>query len=144
MQHSHELDLPRQEADSDLDPMDEAIIDLLASFYTHAEIAERLGICTKTIQRRLKDPSFKALMIERRRAALAESTTQMVALNRDAVNTLAALIGSDNESIQLRAAIHVLTNSRQLHQQAVIEDEFEERLSRLERGFDLEGLEPWE
>lgn len=119
--------------DTDLDPIDESIVELLARRHTHEEIAETLDISTRTVSRRMSDPALKAVMMTRRREVLAESTAQLVALSHDAVNTLAALLGSDSQGIQLRAVQTALGLGRRYHHEDRLESEFEQRIEHLER-----------
>lgn len=97
----------------------------------HKDVAAHLEISTKTIQRRLSDPTFRHLLIGRRRVVLSETTAHLVALSTDAVGTLGALLASENPSIQLRATQLALTLAPRFHRDDRHESEFEERIERL-------------
>ena len=115
-----------------IDPRDEQIVELLARRFTHQEIGEQLNISTKTVQRSMRKPELKELMMSRRRAILSETTGRLVELSSDAVGVLGALLASKNPNVQLRAVQLTLGLGRRFHVEDRYESNVEERLERLE------------
>lgn len=86
------------------DPDDERMMALLAAGYTHARVAEEVGTCAKTVQRRLQLPGFKERVDELKRDLHAESWSRLLGLRDKALGVLDAAMDSNIERTRLQAA----------------------------------------
>ena len=128
---------PAVEPESDnehRDDQDEFMIACLAEGWTHQRVAEQVGVSTKTIQRRMGEPSFAAAVTRRRRERVDQLTGQLIAASDGAVGVLHELLASDDPRIKLRAATVTLGQANRFHQVeqerelARRQDEMEQRL----------------
>jgi AraC-like DNA-binding protein len=120
------------EATTELDPTDNRICDLLAEGWTHARIAEEVGVSAKTIQRRLQVPEFSSELRRRRRAVVAATTAGLENMGVAALTALRELLGSDDDRVRLRSVELVLQVGRRYHQEDLIEQQVLARLEAVE------------
>ena len=114
--------LPRKE-------IDDLLAVAIASGQTQAEAAISLGICSKTVQRRLSDPVFRGKVDVLRQQAVASALNRSCSALAGAVDVLVALLGDDSASIKLRAADLLLAHASRLRETY----DFGERLCAIEQ-----------
>jgi DNA-binding transcriptional regulator LsrR (DeoR family) len=117
---------------TELEPRDELICALLARGWTQNRIAAEVGCSTRTIRRRLEDPTFAGEVKARRRAAVSATVTVLEHLGVDAAAELRNLLVSDNDHVRLRAIELVLRLGRQYHREDLIEADVLARLEAVE------------
>ena len=105
-----------EEGDEYRDEQDELIIACLAEGWTHQHVGEQVGVSTKTIQRRMGEPSFAAAVAKRRRERVEQLTGQLITASDGAVGVLRDLLASDDPKVQLRAATLTLGHANRFHQ----------------------------
>jgi hypothetical protein len=116
------------------DERDDLMIACLAEGWTHQQVADQVGVSTKTIQRRMGEPSFAAAVSRRRRERVEQLTGALITASDGAVGVLQDLLTSDDPKIQLRAATVTLGQANRFHQgeqereMARRQDEMEQRL----------------
>ena len=108
------------------------MIACLAEGWTHQRVAEQVGVSTKTIQRRMGEPSFAAAVSRRRRERIEQLTGQLITASDGAVGVLQDLLSSNDPKIQLRAATVTLGQASRFHQ-VEQERELARRQDELER-----------
>lgn len=91
------------------------------------------GVCRQTFYSYLRDPSFKAELDRQLNQLMDSALGRIKGAAGEAVETLRALIGSDNESIRLRAAQGIIDYTLKAR-----ELEIGARLDEIEKH--LEGL----
>src|SRR5664280_1215635 len=123
-----------EEGDDERDEQDELMIACLAQGWTHQKVADQLGVSTKTVQRRMSEPSFAAVVSRRRRERVEQLSGQLITASDGAIGVLQDLLASDDPKIQLRAASVTLGQAGRFHQGdrerelARRQDEMEQRL----------------
>lgn len=122
--------------DSTRSPDDELILELLGEGFSHAQVATRCSVSTKTIQRRLRDPAFVAEATERRRQRVAATASRLVRLGDDAVGVISDLFVGESEPVRLQAARLALDLGRRYHREELLEGELADRIASLERALD--------
>ena len=125
-------DQSENEPTTDLDPTDDRICTLLAEGWTHARIAEDVGLSAKTIQRRLQVPEFASELTRRRRAVVAATTAGLEHMGVAALTALRELLDSDDDRLKLRSVELVLQLGRRYHQEDLIEQQVLARLEAVE------------
>lgn len=92
------------------------MIACLAQGWTHRQVADQLGVSTKTVQRRMGESSFAAAVSRRRRERVEQLTGQLITVSDGAVGVLQDLLASSDPKIQLRAATVALGQASRFHQ----------------------------
>ena len=105
-----------EEGDDERDEQDELMIVCLAQGWTHRQVADQVGVSTKTVQRRMGEPSFAAAVSRRRRERVEQLTGQLITVSDGAVGVLQDLLTSGDPKIQLRAATVTLGQASRFHQ----------------------------
>jgi hypothetical protein len=105
-----------EDGDDQRDERDELMIVCLSEGWTHQRVADQVGVSTKTIQRRMGEPSFAAAVAKRRRERVEQLTGQLITASDGAVGVLRDLLASDDPKVQLRAATLTLGNANRFHQ----------------------------
>lgn len=95
---------------------DSALLAALATGKTHEEAAELVGLSTKTIGRRLREPNFQSQLADARRAVVASAIEKLSASMARAATRLDELLDARSEHVQLRAAIAILELSDRFNQ----------------------------
>lgn len=121
-----------EQNDEQRSPDDELVLELLSAGFTHVQVAARCNISTKTIQRRLRDPSIAADLTERRRQRVASIARRLVHLADHAVDALSDALASENEHVRLQAARAVLDLGRRHHREELVESELDGRVTEIE------------
>ena len=103
------------EGENERDMQDELMIVCLAQGWTHQQVGDQVGVSTKTVQRRMGEPSFAAAVSRRRRERVERLTGQLVTTSEGAVAVLQDLLSSDDPKIQLRAATVTLGQASRFH-----------------------------
>jgi hypothetical protein len=83
---------------------DELLASILAAGAKHCDAALRVGISERTIQRRLLDPEFAAMVQKFRTQMVDEALGKLASKLTEATDAIAGLISSENEAVRLRAA----------------------------------------
>jgi len=91
-------------------------------------IAYKLNIGERTLHAWLKQPKFKEALFNARKELTKDSLNKLKESLGEAVNVINGLMGSDKEMISLKASQLVIDYNLKLRE----DEEFEERLSRLE------------
>lgn len=105
-----------------------AVLELIAGG-SRPEAAKAAGVSLRTVERWLADPATRAEVEAGRRAAYAEALDLLKAGAVRAVESLAGLLASRNESIRLRAAGEILAAAMKAHETG----EIEARIAALEK-----------
>lgn len=108
---------------------DELIITALASGATQAEAGRSAGVSDRTVRRRLEDEAFVEQVRKTRTELISQAGGRAASLVGNAVAVFQELLGSDNETIRLRAAQAVIDTGRRL----VTDSDIAGRLDHLER-----------
>lgn len=115
-------------------PVEDVLLEALASDMTYAEAGKVAGMSSRTVARRLDDPTFAAAVDARRRELAQESISHIRRLRArrfraaiDAQHVLVDLLHHEDPKIQLAAA-------RQLHTSSTVKHDVDvhERLLALE------------
>jgi hypothetical protein len=108
---------------------DALLIAQLAAGNSHEKVAVACGCCTSTVQRRLRDPKFRAALDEARRQLFESAFGRVTAAGQAAASTLISLLSRETPpAVRLGASRTLLETSckfRETH-------ELEERLRSLE------------
>lgn len=112
----------------DVEPMIEARV----AGATHEEIGEGLGKSARTVARRLALPGVAAEITRRQLDAFGATRAKLVTNSEQAARVLSDLLRSEDEAVQLRAAVQLLTLAGRLHHQTLVEHELVERVEALE------------
>jgi len=96
---------------------------------TRAEAATAAGVCVRTLERWLAEPGFKAELTAGRRLAYDAALATLKGVTGRAVETLAGLLNSRNESERRHAAAVILSYAFRAHELG----ELEARLEALEK-----------
>jgi hypothetical protein len=84
------------------------IIGALATGATYGEAARRAGVSSKTVQRRMSTPAFRAELERVESQTIAAITERLQAAGELAIETFITLCRDDNPRIQLAAAQAIL------------------------------------
>jgi hypothetical protein len=114
-----------------LSERDRIIAVALGRGFSHEKAGEFAGVTSKTVQRRMADPTFVAAVSEERRRAFEEISGQLTHWAIQAVKTLVGVMRSDNPSDQRRAAEAILNIGGRYHRQ-LQDHELAARLEKLE------------
>jgi hypothetical protein len=106
-QSGHEATPPEQ---------DDLLIELLGEGWTHQRVADSAGVSTKTVQRRMNDPAFAAVVSRRRRERVAQVSGRLITTSDRAIDVLREALESDDPKVSLRAAALVLDHGHRFHQ----------------------------
>lgn len=87
---------------------EESLITALAAGGSVSAAAQHSGLCARTVQRRLRDPGFRARVDEARSEMVSQAVGRLAAVGALAGDTLHQLLGSQRESIRLSASRSVL------------------------------------
>jgi hypothetical protein len=87
---------------------DDAIVTALAAGGNVASAARHAGVHERTVERRLKDPAFRARVDEARAEMVRAAVGRLAAVGALAADKLHALLGAKAESVQLGAARSIL------------------------------------
>ena len=79
---SNNPEVEPEEGDDERDEQDDLMIACLAQGWTHRRVADQLGVSTKTVQRRMGEPSFAAAVSRRRRERVEQLTGQLITVVR--------------------------------------------------------------
>ena len=107
----------------------EALVAAAVAGQPLAAIAAAAGVSISTVQRRLQDPDVKSLVTQVRAQHRQEAIGRLTGLRTRALERLADLLDSEDESLALRAATLVLATSTKLD---VIGD-LDQRLAAVEQ-----------
>src|SRR5262245_3905144 len=99
---------------------DSALIAALAAGDTAAEAARKAGVSERTVRRRLDDPGFKRALEAAKAEALARAVAKLSDRAVAAVDTLAALLDAESESVRLGAARSVLELGSRLREDVTV------------------------
>jgi CII-binding regulator of phage lambda lysogenization HflD len=99
---------------------------------THDEIGGSLGKSARTVARRLALPGVAAEVTRRQLDAFGATRSKLVTNSERAARVLSDLLESEDEAVQLRAAVQLLTLAGRLHHQTLVEHELVERVEALE------------
>jgi hypothetical protein len=110
---------------------DQFMAGLLAQGFHHEEVASAARVSTKTIQRRLTNPAFRALVSRERRQRLERITGKVSGVSLDAIDTLVDLLSSENPAHRLRAAVALLHMTARYNAEAT-GNELSDRVDELE------------
>lgn len=123
-----------------LEERDEArlLVTALARGDSYATAAQELGVSVRTVERRVADPAFRALLSEALRDAVADGARRLVASIPAAVDTLAALLGEEasakpGASTRLKAAQATIELAERLTGSQAVLVQVLGRLARLEK-----------
>lgn len=95
---------------SDRSRADETLALLLAEGKTIADAASQAQVSPSTVQRRLKQPSFRELVAKRRREMFGEAVGRLSRLGGNAVDALQVLLDDEDARTRLGAAKAILDN----------------------------------
>ena len=122
---------------------DEVLVEVLARGVSYADAAARAGCSSKTVGRRMVDPSFRARVEERRSLWVSQTSGELTALGPAAVEVLRDLLVHSEASLRLRSARELLSQgfrSRQLHDLDLEVREIRAQLEQLRVGGCGEGV----
>jgi len=125
--------------DRELSDEDELIADLLGQGWTHRRTAETVGVSTKTVQRRMADPTFSKVVSTRRRDRFGQVSAQLLTAGDTALTVLIGALGSDDAKMALQAANMVLAHGHR-YNHAFDDNETERRFEELEGRLEAELL----
>lgn len=111
----------------EIDPRSRSIAEKRAIGLTHRQSAELHGVSAKTVARTLERPEIQELVSTLQAEMYSESTARLLSLSEPAVETLERLMGSESDSVALRAASKVIDMAGPLAAHRVME----ERLAKL-------------
>lgn len=124
----------------ELTPADEELATLLSEGISQNAAGEILGVSSRTVRRRLKEPGFRSRVDELRRDRLAVTTARLVRISDSAVDALEQLLDSEDDRLRLRTAQTVLSLGRRHHREETIEMNLTARMEEIERVLDeVEG-----
>ncbi|MHA7283513.1 hypothetical protein [Arthrobacter sp. TMS2-4] len=119
-----------------LTPQQQQAVIELALCNNTGKAAVRAGVTERTIRRWIHQPPFRAAFREQARQNSEQSLEALRAAQLQAVNVLWEQLNDDSETVKFRAASRLLEAGIQLREQDV-----DERLSELERGFTQQMLD---
>jgi len=111
----------------------------LASGAGHREAGEVAGVSERTVRRRLEQSAFQEQVAVQREQLISRTTDRLTGLSGIAVDTLSALVSSDDTppAVRRRAAMGILATHRVWRDAGEIED----RLRLLEQEFAIAATE---
>ena len=114
------------------------LVAALARGESYAAAASAAGVSVRTVERRMADPGFRALVSEALRGAVADGARMLVADTPDAVRTIRELRGEEasskaGASTRLKAAIATIELADRLTTTQALLAHVMGRLGRLER-----------
>lgn len=107
---------------------DEVVLAALAAGHTYSQAAKIAGLSTKTVQRRMADPLFRAELDELKLQVVQQTAASLGDAATAAVSTLKKLLVSKDEYVRLKAANSLLDVSIRYRETL----EVSERLAALE------------
>ena len=107
----------------DLDPVDQLAILHLVSGATHAEAAAAVGREAKWVQRRLREPYFKAAVAHARAARVARAQDLLDGLFEKSARVIDECLDSGSAEIALKAAALAISTALRLRTAARQEGE---------------------
>ena len=117
---------------------DAQLVIALASGKTWSEAAGIAGVSEATVARRMREPEFRAELLEARARMVERSVGLLAAATADAATTLRRLLSNPQDSVALAAARCILEQTIRLTQHVVLE----QRIGQLEevaRGVETGG-----
>lgn len=108
--------------------VDDALLEFLASGWSHEQSAAAVGVSVRTVQRRLRDGEFRRELALRRAARVEQLTARLCAVTDDAVSVIIAAFQADSGHVRLRAADLTLTWALRARREL----DLEARIARLE------------
>ena len=97
------------------------LISALAAGTTHADAAAQAGVSVATVTRRLREPAFRAGVLEARARMVERSVGLLSAATADAASTLARLLDSPQDAVALAAARTILEQTIRVTEHVVLE-----------------------
>src|ERR1035441_11012359 len=88
----------------EMSDQDELIADLLGQGWTHRRVADSVGVCSKTVQRRMSDPAFSSVVSERRRDRFGQLSGQLLTAGEGAMDVLTVALQSEDPKASLPAS----------------------------------------
>lgn len=119
-----------------LGPEEELLAERLAAGATYAQAAAESGISTKTVQRRMQNPEFAAVVADRRRARFSQITARLVSQGDVALDVLDELLADSDARVRLQAVREVLKSGRSFHREVMVEQELLARVEDVEQMLD--------
>ncbi len=116
------------EADRRRTHQDEVIVAALASGRSYEDAGAAAEVSARTVRRRMAEPAFATAVSARRGERVAAVTGQLVAAGGDAIAVITDCLGSERDSVRLRAAHLLLSLGVQLRGAT----ELEQRITELE------------
>lgn len=107
---------------------DELLAALIAQGVPRSQACKRCHLSASTVQRRMQEPAFVALVAELRTRMIDKAIGRLSRVAGKAVRTLERLLESETDGIRLQAASLVLAHAVKLREHA----EFTQRIERLE------------
>jgi hypothetical protein len=108
---------------------DEVLAAAIAAGQSHRAAAATAGVSERTTHRRLKDPAFRARVIELRVAMTAKALGRLTDGMSAASDALNKLVSHRDPNVRHKAATKVIELALKVREQA----ELEERLARVEQ-----------
>ena len=105
----------------DLRRGDPVLISALAAGTTHADAAAQAGVSVATVTRRLREPEFRADVLEARARMVEQSVGLLAAATADAAATLRRLLHSPQDAVALAAARTILEQTIRITEHVVLE-----------------------
>ena len=97
----------------------------IAALMTHPNVrsaAEACGVGGRTLYRWMSDPEFAAQLAAAEAELVDQTARRLLALTDDAIRSLAQLlVGSEDDSVRLRAAVAVLDQTARWREATAIE-----------------------
>jgi hypothetical protein len=100
----------------------------LASGQSQGQAAKNANMTDRTVRRKMANPSFRALVMALRRAAVDRAASLLAQAMTSAVSRLELLVDSENEKVQLSASVAILEIGLKYHTNT----DLSERLTALE------------
>lgn len=116
----------------EIDPRSRSIAEKRAIGLTQDQIAQAHGVSTKTVRRTLDRPEIRDLVSSLQTEMYSASTARLLSLSDTAVETLERLMGSETESVSLRAAAKVIDMAGPLAAHRNMEQRFGKMVETLE------------
>jgi transposase-like protein len=117
-------------------PIDDLLAVRLAGGSSFKDAAAELGVDERTARRRWANPAFRAKVAQLRREMTDRAVGRLADALVEAADELRRLIGSNNESTRLRAAIALLNHATQ----TVLLADVQARLNALEESLNHAGF----
>jgi len=124
---------------TELSDQDELIADLLGQGWTHRRIADSVGVSSKTVQRRMSDPTFSSVVSERRRDRFGQLSGQLLTAGEGAMDVLTVALQSEDPKVSLQAAGLILSHGHR-YNRVLDEHEIQLRFEAIEQRLEEEVL----